>query len=256
MTRFLTIQQILLATILLAFTIGCSPEEEKDLATEPTLNEGEIRLTRAQFEAGNMKVGKAEKRMFSENVRATGTIDVPPQNRAEITAIIGGFITNIPLLVGDAVSRGDLLVVLENTEYIKMQQEYLEIAERMDYLRADFERQEKLYDERITSEKNYLRAKSEFNQMQARLAGMEKQLSLLGISTSRVKNREFTSKITLRAPFSGTVTRVDVSRGTYVNPSDIIMEIIDPSHKHLELIVFEKDIMKLEAGQPVRFKVP
>ncbi len=256
MNRFLITNTLIWATMLLALSAGCTSSEETSLKEEAILNEGEIQITRAQFEAGNMKIGSTETRRFSELVRASGTIDVPPQNRAEITAIIGGFITDIPLLIGDNVKKGELLVVLENTEYVKMQQEYLEIAEKMDYLRADFERQQKLYEEKISSEKSFLRAKSEYNQMQATLAGLEKRLSLLGISTDLVRKRQFTSRITLRAPFSGTVTRVDVSRGTYVNPSDIIMEIIDPSHKHLELIVFEKDIMELEAGQVVRFKVP
>jgi cobalt-zinc-cadmium efflux system membrane fusion protein len=49
---------------------------------------------------------------------------------------------------------------------------------------------------------------------------------------------------------------VNVTKGTYVSPASPIMEIIDSDHIHLELSVFEKDIMKLKKGQPILFRIP
>ena len=47
-----------------------------------------------------------------------------------------------------------------------------------------------------------------------------------------------------------------MSNGTYVSPSDVILEIVDTDHIHLELSVFEKDIMKVKKGQKIKFKIP
>ena len=47
----------------------------------------------------------------------------------------------------------------------------------------------------------------------------------------------------------GIVTKVNVNIGKYVNPSDVLFEIVNPSDIHLALTVFEKDVNKLSVGQ-------
>lgn len=229
-----------------------SPEEVTDTSARP----GEVIVTVSQFNANQMEVDHPLTRRFSNTVRASGTIDVPPQNRAQITAIMGGFVKSIPLLVGNEVRRGQLLVVLENPDYVGLQQEYLEVSESMSYLSAEFERQQKLYEEKITSQKNFLKAQSDYKQASARLAGLRANLNMLGIPVSEVEKGNFTSQVTIRSPLTGTVTALNVSLGSYVRESDLIMEVVDPSHKHLELKVYEKDILNLSEDQVVRFSVP
>ena len=85
-------------------------------------------------------------------------IDVPPENRASVTAFMGGFVKKTPLLVGDRVKKGQLLVVLENQEFVQMQQDYLEVFNQLDYLKAEFERNQTLFKEKIASQKNFLQA--------------------------------------------------------------------------------------------------
>ena len=57
-------------------------------------------------------------------------------------------------------------------------------------------------------------------------------------------------------PFRATVTKTNVTKGSYVVPATPILEIIDNDHIHLELSVFEKDIMKVKKGQDINFKIP
>ena len=45
-------------------------------------------------------------------------------------------------------------------------------------------------------------------------------------------------------------------RDRYIAASDVILEIVDTSHLHLELAVFEKDILKIKVGQKIKFTVP
>jgi len=55
------------------------------------------------------------------------------------------------------------------------------------------------------------------------------------------------------SPINGYVTEVNVNIGKFVNPTDVLFEIVDTEHLHAELTVFEKDVPKLKIGQKVRF---
>jgi cobalt-zinc-cadmium efflux system membrane fusion protein len=183
-------------------------------------------------------------------------IDVPPENRAVVNTTMGGYIKTTPFLEGDVVKKGQPLVTLENPEFVTMQQEYMEVKEQLNYLEAEFDRQKTMLEENITSQKNYLQAESSYKTAMAKYNGLRKQLTMLNISPSRVENGDITSIITLYAPIDGSITKVNVSKGTYVSPATSIMEIIDNAHIHLELSVFEKDIMKVKKGQKIAFKIP
>jgi cobalt-zinc-cadmium efflux system membrane fusion protein len=173
-----------------------------------------------------------------------------------ISAVYGGFVKKISLLEGDPVQKGQVVITLENPEFLKLQQEYLEIREQLPYLKSEFERQEILFGEKISSEKLYLRARSEYLTAMAQKKSLEAQLRLLGIRPDTLDAGEMRSVISLRTPISGKVTRVNVSTGAYVSPATEIMEIVNNEHIHLELMVFEQDINRISKDQAIRFGIP
>lgn len=237
--------------------VACGNQEQKeDVTTENKSHNDEIAITKAQYEGEKMALGTLTEYNFNETVKVNGMIDVPPQSKSSITAFIGGYITKTPLLIGDNVKKGQLLVTLENPEYVQLQQNYLEIAEQLNYLRSEFNRQKTLFDEKITSEKNYLKAESDYKSNLANYNGLRKKLQMLNLNPSSVEQGRIASTINLYAPINGHVTKVNVSNGTYVSSSDVIMEIVDIDHIHLELSVFEKDIMKVKKDQKIMFKIP
>lgn len=130
-----------------------------------------IKVSQDQFNNGKMKLGTIETRPFLETVEVNGMIDVPPENKAVVSATMGGYIKSTPLLIGNRVKKGQLLATIENPDFIKLQQEYLEAKEQLTYLKNEFERQTALKTENITSEKKFLRAESEYKTtMQGMLA--------------------------------------------------------------------------------------
>ncbi|NOY48634.1 MAG: efflux RND transporter periplasmic adaptor subunit [Chlorobi bacterium] len=251
------IQYILIITVLILNVYSCRNSENKENnTTEVSTNNNYIILTKAQFEQSNMKLASIVNSPFPEIVQATGMIDVPPANRAVVSATMGGYIKTNPLLVGDKITKGQVLVTISNPEFVTLQQEYMEIKEQLSYLKAEFKRQETLYKENITSQKNFLKAESNYKSARAKYNGLKKQLQLLNISVSSTEKGIFTSFATIYAPISGSISKVNVSKGAYVSPATEIMEIINSDHIHLELSVFEKDIMKLKKGQKIEFKIP
>jgi membrane fusion protein, heavy metal efflux system len=233
-----------------------SCKENADNTGEPKSNPDEIVVSAGQFESSRMELGSLEHHSFPGIVQTTGEIDVPPENRAVINAFVGGYVKRNPLLVGDAVKKGQALITLENPEYIEIQQQYLEVAEQLKFLKADFERQETLFDEKVTSEKRFLQAESEYRRNLAMYNGLKQKLQMLNINPAAVEQGKITSEITIYAPISGSITAVDVSKGTFVSPQDRIMEIVEKEHMHLELIAFEKDVMQIKKGQEIIFKIP
>lgn len=136
----------------------------KDAKTEEPLTKdgGLTTVTTAQFQSSGMEIANPVEQDFDVVINTSGRIDVPPQNRAKVTSFIGGYVKSTTLLVGDKVTKGQALLTLENTEYLDIQKDYLEVAEQIKYLKSEFERQKTLYDEKISSQKNYLKAESDY----------------------------------------------------------------------------------------------
>lgn len=239
--------------ILLLSCVNTNNKTEETSLEDP---ENRIEITKEQFQQNNMAFGAIEIKEFPVIVNTNGMIDVPPENRAKVNAIIGGYIKTTPLLEGDMVKKGQLLVTIENPEFVKIQQEYMEVKEQLSFLEAEYNRQKTLLGENITSQKSFLNAESNYKTALAKFNGLNKQLTMLNISPSRVEEGKFSSVIGIYAPINGSIAEINVSKGSYVSPTTEVMEIIDNSHIHLELTVFEKDIMKIKKGQPIRFRIP
>ena len=236
--------------------MGCGTKNSEESTSEVVGTSSGIIVTQDQFDTNDLMLGTVEKRTFPKMVETSGMIDVPPENRASITAFMGGFVKKTPLLVGDWVKKGDLLVILENQEFVQMQQDYLEVYNQLDYLKAEYERNQTLFEEKIASQKNYLQAKSNYETAKARFKGLKEQLQMLNISPSKVEQGIISPEAPIYAPIHGSVTKMNVSMGSYVSPATEILEIVDSEHVHLELTVFEKDILKVKKGQKIQFKIP
>lgn len=249
------IYSLLIAQFIILF--GCGEKKTSETAiTDTEASDSNISITKEQFNNSGMVLGKLEEKPFPVTIQTNGMIDVPPENRAVVSATMGGYIKKTPLLIGDTVKKGQLLVTIENPKFITLQQNYMEVKQQLAYLQAEYERQQTLQEENITSQKSFLKAESEFKTTNARYNGLKKQLLMLNISPSQVEKGSISSTASIFAPISGSITQMNVTRGTYVSPASPILEIIDNDHIHLELSIFEKDIMKIKKGQPILFRIP
>lgn len=236
--------------------IACKQENQLETIVEPIGVDSTIIVNNSQFQSEGMELGTLTNQLFAQTIKANGHIDVPPQNKASVSTFIGGYVKKTYLLVGDVVKKGQLVATLENTDYVEIQQQYLEVVEQLEYLKSEFNRQKSLFDEKITSEKNYLKAQSNYKTALATCNGLRQKLKMMNISPERVEAGNIIPQINLYAPISGHVTYVKVSNGSFVSPSDEVMEIANTDHIHLELAVFEKDILNIKKGQSINFKVP
>lgn len=255
MKKYILITINLIISSVILVSCNSSNTSDKEVIPEET-DSNIIEISAAQFLNSEMELGTLSEQNFSESIKTNGFIDIPPANKASVSAIMGGFIKKSNLLVGDKVKKGQLLVVIENSDFIEIQQQYLELDAQLNFLENEYNRQKTLFEEQISSKKNYLKAESDFNSAKAVYNALEQKLLLLNINPSNVKSGNISSTIPVYAPISGSITKVSTSVGKFMSASDVLMEIIDDEHKHLELVVFEKDVFNVEEGQVIYFQTP
>lgn len=250
----------IIAIVQLVLILASCSDQNSQKLTEGLVNDPKadnlIQISQAQFDKSDMKLGGFEQKQFPSIVSVNGMIDVPPENRADVNAILGGYVKQTHLLVGDKVKKGDVLVTLENPLFVNLQQKFMEIDGQLAYLKAEYERQKTMKVENITSEKSYLKSQSDYQKARAEHSGLQKQLEMLNIDTSKLRSGSITSVVQIFAPISGSITKVNVTKGSFVSQASPMFEIIDNDHIHLELSVFEKDVMKIKKGQKINFTIP
>ncbi|WP_276374263.1 efflux RND transporter periplasmic adaptor subunit [Chryseolinea sp. H1M3-3] len=229
--------------------------------TEPVQNEelhddeevNVVELTDAQIENAGLSFGTVEKKQISGTIKVNGVLDVPPQQLVSISAPLGGFLSSTELLEGSRVKKGQAIAKIENLDFIQIQQDYLEARSSFQFAKSDYERQQELDKENVNSQKTLQQAKSNYLTWQAKFNGLHEKLKFLNLNVASIEQGNISSSIVLNSPINGYVTEVNVNIGKYVNPTDVLFEIVDTEHLHAELIVFEKDVPKLKIGQKVRF---
>lgn len=255
------IKQLIIIFIGVAF-VNCSTADKKSEgnSTEGTLDqnreENTIIISKKQFDNENLSFGQLVESPFPTVIKATGSIDVPPNNRAIISAHIGGYLKDSPLLVGDQVKKGQLLFSIENIAFLELQQEYLESYEQLTYLKSEYDRQSAMYEEKISSKKSFLKAENDYNKTLIKYQSIKEKLEFLNIDPKLVESGKLSSISRMYAPIGGSVTELKGSTGSYLSPADEIMEIVNTDHIHLELKIFEKDALSVKEGQKVLFSLP
>jgi cobalt-zinc-cadmium efflux system membrane fusion protein len=185
------------------------------------------------------------------SIFANGMIDVPPQNKSYIAVPFGGYIRDIKVLDGMRVAKGDVLLVVEHPEIIQLQQDYLEVQGNMEFLKAEMDRQKQLLDKEAGSAKNFQQAKSNWQVSQAKLAGLSIKLEMANVNVAALKNGLIQREQKIKSPFAGVVTKVNTNVGTFADPKDNLLEVIDLQHAHAELTVYEKYLKLLKLNQLV-----
>ena len=243
-----------LASGLLLGSCNSSSGEEK---TEPAAPSDplEMRISKPQFETSGMQLGQLQLHQFAQKVKANGMIDVPPENKASVSVYFGGYVKRLQLLPGQKVNRGQVLFVLENPEYLEVQRNFLEEKGRLKYLKSDYERQKDLSGDNVASEKQFLKAESEYKMASANYESLRKKLQLMRINPEKISEENLQSSIMVLSPISGYVAKVNANLGSYLDASDVAVELINPEHLHLEIQIFEKDLPKVKEGQPILFNL-
>ncbi|GEP52653.1 hemolysin D [Flavobacterium noncentrifugens] len=212
-----------------------------------------VEITAQQFKSAAIELGSIESKALSGTTKVNGILDVPPQNLVSISTPFGGFVKSTSLLQGMKVSKGQLVAMMQNPDYIQPQQDYIDLKSQLNYLKQDYDRQVQLSKENINALKTLQKSKAEYESVRARVAGLRSKLQLMNVNIGSLEAGNIQNAIPLYSPINGYVTQVNTNIGAFVNAEDVLFKIADTGNLHAELTVFEKDVPKLQIGQKVRF---
>lgn len=238
---------IILAGLL--FLLACSGKQtetsEIKVSSEPSV----LILTEAQFSSADIKMGSIGRQSISSVIKVNGKIDVPPQNMVSVSMPLGGYLKTTKLLPGMHLAKGEVIATMEDLQYIQLQQEYLTTKSKLQFAEIEFQRQKELNQSKASSDKIFQLAQMEYTMQKVNLSALAEKLKLINIDPLHLTEANLSKSVNIYSPIDGFVTKVNVNIGKYVNPSDILFELVNPSDIHLNLKVFEKDLEKLSIGQ-------
>lgn len=237
----------------LLVSCGNAKQESKEGEKEEVLPDDIVEMRIDQQKLADIQMGSIQMLSLSGTLKVNGLISVSPENYASVCAPMGGFVKSTSQIPGNFVKRGQVLAMIENSEFIDLQQRYLETKNRYEFAEADYKRHTELYKSDVYSLQNVQQVTSDYKSLKAQLKALEQKLELIGIKAGKLREDNISRAVPLQSPISGYIKTVNVNLGKYVSPSDVMFEIVNGDKLFLELTIFEKDADKVAVGQPIRF---
>jgi len=227
---------------------ACNNASEIKEQPEASADENTVMLDSLQRANAGVETALPAIQNIHSTIKLNGTVDVPPQSLVSISFPLGGYLKSTSLLPGYPVHKGQVIAAMEDQSYVQLQQDYLTAKARMEYLATDVERQKELSDADATSKKNYQLVLSEYKTQQAIIRSLEEKLRIININPATLTVTSISRMVSVYSPINGYVTQVNVNIGKYVNPSDVMFELVNPDDIHAAITVFEKDLASFKAG--------
>jgi membrane fusion protein, heavy metal efflux system len=241
--------------VLAIAAVSCNKGKNGTLETKNSevLPEDIVELRADQIKLANIEFGNIEMRTLSKILKVNGIVSVAPQNLVTVCMPLGGFIKNTTLLPGYAVNKGQTLAVIENQDFIDIQQNFLEAKNKLVFAEAEYKRHTDLFKNDVYSEQSVQQVTVEYRNLKAMVKSLEQKLYLIGINPDQLNEDNISSSVKLVSPINGFLKEVNVNIGKYVSPTDVLFEIVNSDKLFLELTLFEKDADKVTSGQKVKF---
>jgi len=231
---------------------GTAEADQHDHGAETAANNGNtVTLTAAQFAAIDGALGHVEQKDLTSTLQASGFLKVPPQNKADVTAIMGGTVREVLVQEGDQVSKGEVLATIADPAIIQLQQDHLGAKAQLAFAEAELERQTALAAEHISAQKTLQQATAEHAALQARVMATAAQLRLVHINPDQLTASTLRTTTEITSPIDGNVARIHVIVGSRVSGDAPLFSVVNNNQLHVDLFLYEQDIAKVKTGQQI-----
>ena len=234
---------------------GCKKESEVTETKEATAvvkpDEHEdpnvAHFTEEQIKTVGIQMGSIESKELSNTIKVSGMLTVPNQNKAFVTPSYSGIVRSLYVQPGSYVSRGKVIATISNPDLIVMQQQLQQVNGQIRMAELEVTRAQQLYKGNAAPLKKFQQAQTDLATLRSQRSGLQKQLGSIGAAQG------YSSSLAVRAPISGTVSKVIAQIGSNVDMASPIAEIVSNSALHLDIYVYEKDLGKVQPGQTIHF---
>ena len=241
---------VIVCFLLLSLT-ACKRDEPSDAKTVVSANENIVQLTDEQAKSARVAIGMLERKNISTAIKLSGMVEVPPGNSVSVSFPLGGYLKSSKLLPGMRVKRGEAIAVMEDPQLLQLQQDFLTARADFSFLENEYGRQKELNESKASSDKLFQQTRAKYATQRILVNALGKKLKLVGINADSLDEDSMSASVSVYSAINGYVSKVNINTGKYVNPTDVMFEIINPDEVHLALNVFEKDIHEFRRGQKV-----
>lgn len=221
----------------------------------PEKDETVVRLTKESFQLLGMQTATAERKGIGKQLKVTAEIQFNANKVFHIGPRVPGRVVDVFADLGDEVQKGQKLALLDSIELGQAISEYRTSKTRLEVSKVNFEREKRLWEKKVTSEKDMLGAKSSYAQAQAEFEASEGKLHLLGLSEEEITGLRPQSHtiatFPILSPFNGTVVEKHIALGEMTEPATMLFAIADLSVLWIILDIYEKDLPRIRPGQEV-----
>jgi len=219
--------------------------------------QGVLRLSPEAAKNIGLRVEPVGRHVVEEVIELDGTVDVPPDRRADVSSQLAGTLQRIHVEPGQVVRAGDVLAEIASLDLQNLQ---------LDLLRADLDsRLQKDAVERLRAVGTAVAARQlqeTENLYQAALNRREslvQKLKAVGLTAGQVeqllRDKKLFETLPLRAPIGGSVVQLNKVLGQTVKANEPLFEVHDLSHVWVQGYLFERDVARVRNGQDVRVRL-
>ncbi|WP_218082808.1 efflux RND transporter periplasmic adaptor subunit [Anthocerotibacter panamensis] len=227
---------------------------------------GQVKVAPEVQKALGIKVTPVEEQLLSTSLQVNGQIQAIPSQSAQIHAPVAGRVLRVQVQPGQAVQKGQTLVVLDSPEIRQLaveaertrtqaQAQVTQAQARVNLAQSTYEREQELVNLKISARKDFQVAEAELRQAQADLAAARAQVKLSGaLLTNRLAQLgqvRSDGRVALLAPFAGVATNQQVSIGEAVEPGKMLFEVVNLNQVWAVAQVYEKDLGRVRPTQAV-----
>jgi cobalt-zinc-cadmium efflux system membrane fusion protein len=237
------------------------PPAEPELQESPPVGQEVVRLSREALAATPVQIVPAERRPLGVTIDATAVVELNADRVAHIAPRIPGRVVQTLIQLGQAVRRGEPLVILDSVELGEAKSAFRKARVRLEVAQSGYEREKRLYEEgRISSEKEMLEARGTYLEARAEFEATEERLHLYGLSQEVIEqigvaHDPEASHFPVAAPLVGTVIEKHLTLGEIAHPEESFCTIADLSTLWIILNIYEKDIARVHPGQEAVVRV-
>jgi cobalt-zinc-cadmium efflux system membrane fusion protein len=267
----------LLAIILIvlgaaALIAGCGKKEASKEEKQATVekreagHEGEhekeepdvVRLSPEKQKSSGIEVKRVAIENIAVPLSATAAIEINMDRSAKISPRVTGKAVRISASQGDRVKAGQALAYLDSVELDQTWSDYIKAKGKVELARKNLQREETLFEKKISPEKDVLKAKQELGEAEADINFAKERFRLFGVDVSQFEATKGNGNhplIPVTTPVSGVVIEKTVTQGEMVNSEKVLFTIADLSTLWVVIDIYEKDISRLRLGTSVKVSV-
>jgi cobalt-zinc-cadmium efflux system membrane fusion protein len=215
----------------------------------------QVKLSPEALKNAGIKTATVTMHALADTITVTATISHNQDRLFHVTPRITGRIVDVRVSLGSEVKTGSVLAVLDSTELGQAKSEYLKSQTLFELAKANYEREQSLFDQKIAAKKDVLTAEAEYRKAEAETRTLHERLRLYGLSDQAIGTLNNTpSQYALVSPGHGVVVEREMSKGEVIDAGKKVLTVSDLSTVWVLLNIYEKDLARVQRGSAVKFQ--